>query len=62
MKDLYIITRNDGSEFAFFDFKLVEKFIEPLKNGTFYFRKVAILENEQELNLFSNNNQQNQPQ
>ena len=61
MKDIYFITTDDGSEFAFYDFNLVEKFIEPLKNGTFYFRKVAILENEQELDLFSKTNQQNQP-
>jgi len=62
MKDVYLITKDDGTEFAFYDFKLVEQFIAPLKNGTFYFRKVAILENQQELDLFSNNNHQNQPQ
>ena len=62
MKDIYIVTKDDGSEFAFIDFKLVENFIAPLKNGTFYFRKVAILENQQDLDLFTNDNQQNQPQ
>ena len=62
MKDIFVITTNDGSEFAFNDFKLVEEFIAPLKNGTFYFRKVAIIENKQELDLFSNKEQQNQPQ
>lgn len=56
-----MITTEDGSEFAFYDFKLVEKFIAPLKNGTFYFRKVSIIENEQELNTHANS-QQNQPQ
>ncbi len=62
MKDIFVITTSDGSEFAFNDFKLVEEFIAPLKNGTFYFRKVAIIENKQELDLFSNQEQQNQPQ
>lgn len=66
MKDLYMVTTENGSEFAFDDFKLVEQFIAPLKNGTFYFRKVAVLENKQEVEMFSNYeqnvNQQNQPQ
>ena len=62
MKDLYLITTQDGSEFAFYDFKLVEEFIKPLKNGTFYFRKVAIIENKQDLELSTNIRQQNQPQ
>lgn len=35
MKDLYLITKDDGSEFGFYDFKLVEQFIAPLKNGSF---------------------------
>ena len=41
MKDIYLVTTNESEEFAFNDIKLVEEFIAPLKNGTFYFRKVA---------------------
>ena len=61
MKDIYLVTTNESEEFAFNDIKLVEEFIAPLKNGTFYFRKVAIIENKQELDLFSKK-EQNQPQ
>ena len=62
MKDIYIVTTNDGYEFAFFDLEVLEEFIKPLQNGSFYFRKVQILEDQYDLNSIKNNEQQNQPQ
>ena len=64
MKQLYIVSLFDGSEFVFEEFKLVEEFIKPLKNGSFYFRKVKLIENKQDLNNAMQilNGEQNQPQ
>ena len=44
MKHIFLVTTKEGAEYAFNEFKLVEQFIAPLKNGSFYFRKTAILE------------------
>ena len=63
MKDIFLVTTKEGADYAFNNFKLVEQFIAPLKNGSFYFRKIAVLENEKEVELLSNYEQsQNQPQ
>ena len=59
---IYIITTKEGREYAFNDFNLVEQFVDTLQNGTFYFRKIKVVENQQELDTIINNDQQTQPQ
>ena len=61
MKDLYLVITNSGA-FTFEDFKLVEEFIAPLKNGSFHFQKIQMIQNHQDLESIQNNERQNQPQ
>ena len=61
MKYLYLVVTNSGA-FTFEDFKLVEEFIAPLKNGTFHFQKIPLIESKKDLDSIKNNEQQNQPQ
>lgn len=64
MKELYIVSLYDGTEYTFEDFKLVDEYIKPLKNGSFYFRKINLIENKQDLNqaMYILQEEQNQPQ
>ena len=61
MKDLYLVVTNNGA-FSFEDMKLVEEFIAPLKNGSFHFQKIALIENQKDLNSINASEEQNQPQ